>query len=275
MPLIKKDPINNAFNGLVNRGVLKDDVRGFSAQLEGDSLVGSSEGALDEFSDRGRAGEGHALDARVRREARADHAAAGEKLDCGSWNPRLVHKAHGEMGDERGLLGGLGENGVAGGQCCRDLAGEDGEGEVPRADAGPDAAGGKGIARRHGLGRVVAQEIDRLAQLQHGIEQRLARLALAQAEKLRSMRLEEVGGIVEGSQHKELAQKFLSFMMEPGFQDQIPTNNWMFPAGKTSAPLPPAFDQLVKPAKTLLYSPEEVDQNRRAWIDEWLNATAK
>ena len=85
----------------------------------------------------------------------------------------------------------------------------------------------------------------------------------------------EVGGVVEGSQHKELAQKFLAFMMGPGFQDQIPTNNWMFPAGTTSTPLPPAFNDLVKPAKTLLYSPEEVDQNRRAWIDEWLNATAK
>jgi thiamine transport system substrate-binding protein len=85
----------------------------------------------------------------------------------------------------------------------------------------------------------------------------------------------EVGGIVEGSQNKELAQKFLSFMMQPGFQDQIPTNNWMLPAGTTSAPLPPAFDQLVKPSKTLLYSPDEVHQNRRAWIDEWLNATAK
>ena len=85
----------------------------------------------------------------------------------------------------------------------------------------------------------------------------------------------EVGGIVEGSQHQELAKQFLAFMMQPGFQDQIPTNNWMFPAGTTSGPLPPAFDQLVKPAKTLLYSPEEVDQNRRAWIDEWLNATAR
>jgi thiamine transport system substrate-binding protein len=85
----------------------------------------------------------------------------------------------------------------------------------------------------------------------------------------------EVGGVVEGSQHKELAARFLAFMMQPGFQDQIPTNNWMFPAGTTSAPLPPAFDQLVKPSKTLLYSPDEVHQNRRAWIDEWLNATAK
>ena len=85
----------------------------------------------------------------------------------------------------------------------------------------------------------------------------------------------EVAGLVEASAEKALAQKFLAFMMGPGFQDQIPTNNWMFPAGATSAPLPPAFDALVKPEKTLLFSPEEVEQNRRAWIDEWLNATAK
>jgi thiamine transport system substrate-binding protein len=85
----------------------------------------------------------------------------------------------------------------------------------------------------------------------------------------------EVAGLIEASPQKELAKSFLAFMMGPGFQDQIPTNNWMFPAGETSAPLPPAFDALVKPEKTLLFSPEEVEQNRRAWIDEWLNATAK
>jgi thiamine transport system substrate-binding protein len=85
----------------------------------------------------------------------------------------------------------------------------------------------------------------------------------------------EVAGLVEASPEKELAKSFLAFMMGPGFQDQIPTNNWMFPAGETSGPLPPAFDALVKPEKTLLFSPQEVEQNRRAWIDEWLNATAK
>jgi len=85
----------------------------------------------------------------------------------------------------------------------------------------------------------------------------------------------EVAGLIETSPEKALAEKFLTFMMGPGFQDQIPTNNWMFPAGTTSEPLPDAFGQLVKPDKTLLFSPEEVDQNRRAWIDEWLNATAK
>ena len=55
-----------------------------------------------------------------------------------------------------------------------------------------------------------------------------------------------------------LAQKFLAFMTGPEFQDVIPETNWMFPAGKTDKPLNPAFDKLVKPAKTLLFSPEEV-----------------
>ena len=85
----------------------------------------------------------------------------------------------------------------------------------------------------------------------------------------------EVAGLIEASPEKALAQKFIAFMMEPGFQDHIPTNNWMLPAGTISAPLPSAFDALVKPGKTLIYSPLEVDQNRRAWIDEWLNALAK
>ena len=64
-------------------------------------------------------------------------------------------------------------------------------------------------------------------------------------------------------------------MMGPKFQDTIATGNWMFPAGTLSGPLPGAFGRLIKPEKTLLFSPLAVDQNRRAWIDEWLNAVAK
>jgi thiamine transport system substrate-binding protein len=85
----------------------------------------------------------------------------------------------------------------------------------------------------------------------------------------------EVAGLIEASPRKGLARSFIAFMMSPGFQDQIATNNWMFPAGATSQPLPPAFGDLVSPTKTLIYSPLEVDQNRRAWIGEWLNAMAK
>ncbi len=85
----------------------------------------------------------------------------------------------------------------------------------------------------------------------------------------------EVAGMLKSSRNKQLARKFLSFMTGPGFQNHIATNNWMWPAGQTSDPLPDAFDKLVKPAKPLMIAPEEVAANRKAWIDEWLKATTR
>ena len=72
-----------------------------------------------------------------------------------------------------------------------------------------------------------------------------------------------------------LAAKFMAFMTTPAFQDAIPETNWMFPAAKTSKPLNPAFDKLVKPAKTLAFSADEIAANRKAWVDEWLSAMSK
>lgn len=82
----------------------------------------------------------------------------------------------------------------------------------------------------------------------------------------------EVAGLLKGAPQKELARQFMAFMVSPGFQDTIPTNNWMMPAAATSEPLPEAFGKLVSPQKTFLMSPDEVAKNRKAWIDEWLAA---
>ena len=82
----------------------------------------------------------------------------------------------------------------------------------------------------------------------------------------------EVAGAIAASPELDLARSFLAFMLTPGFQDTIPTTNWMIPAAETAAPLPAAFGRLVTPSKTLLFTPTEVNTNRRAWIDEWLNA---
>ncbi|ODS58514.1 MAG: thiamine ABC transporter substrate binding subunit [Agrobacterium sp. SCN 61-19] len=82
----------------------------------------------------------------------------------------------------------------------------------------------------------------------------------------------EVAGLLKNAPEKELARQFLAFMLEPGFQDTIPTNNWMMPVAATSEPLPEAFGKLVQPKTTFLMSPAEVAANRQAWIDEWLTA---
>ncbi len=85
----------------------------------------------------------------------------------------------------------------------------------------------------------------------------------------------EVGAALAQSSELELAKSFLTFMLTPGFQDQIPATNWMYPAGKTEQPLPAAFSKLITPQKTLMFSPEDVNANRRAWIDEWLKAVSE
>lgn len=85
----------------------------------------------------------------------------------------------------------------------------------------------------------------------------------------------EVAGLLANAPDKDLARQFLSFMMTPGFQDEIPTNNWMMPAAPISIDLPDAFSTLVSPDKTFLYSSDEVAENRAAWIEEWLGAMSR
>nr|WP_255561489.1 thiamine ABC transporter substrate binding subunit [Pseudohoeflea sp. DP4N28-3] len=85
----------------------------------------------------------------------------------------------------------------------------------------------------------------------------------------------EVAGLLKAAPDKELARQFLTFMLSQEFQQVIPTTNWMLPAVAIEADLPDAFDKLVKPATSLLYEPQVVAENRKAWIDEWLNAMSK
>ncbi len=85
----------------------------------------------------------------------------------------------------------------------------------------------------------------------------------------------EVAAITKRGAQNALSEKFMAFMTGPGFQDVIPETNWMFPAGRMDKPLDPAFEKLVKPATSLLLAPDEVAQNRKAWVDEWLAAMSK
>lgn len=85
----------------------------------------------------------------------------------------------------------------------------------------------------------------------------------------------EVAGMTKKGAENPLSAKFLTFMTSPAFQDAIPETNWMFPAAKTSKPLNPAFDALVKPAKSLLFSADEVAANRKAWVEEWTAAMSR
>ncbi|WP_026060369.1 thiamine ABC transporter substrate binding subunit [Pseudaminobacter salicylatoxidans] len=108
----------------------------------------------------------------------------------------------------------------------------------------------------------------------HMIAEKTDKYQAAPFEEGHYLQVEVAGITVTGAQNP-LAKKFMDFMTGPGFQDAIPETNWMFPAGKTDKPLDPAFDKLVKPARTLQISAEDVAANRKAWVDEWLGVMSK
>ena len=143
--------------------------------------------AADDLRGFGGAGEGDPLDPGVRGQRGTDgRTIAGQQLQNLARNTRLVQQLDGEGGDQRGLLRRFRKNSVASSQRRRDLAGEDGEREVPRRNAGEEASGwGR---QRFGLIRVVAQEIDRFAQFTHAVDLDFSGLAAEDREKFAEMR---------------------------------------------------------------------------------------
>ena len=81
----------------------------------------------------------------------------------------------------------------------------------------------------------------------------------------------EFAGILNNSQNKDLANKFLNFMLSEEFQSVIPSTNIMYPVTSTKD-LPEAFDKLNIP-KFIQIDPKEINKNKEKWINEWLNAS--
>ncbi len=81
----------------------------------------------------------------------------------------------------------------------------------------------------------------------------------------------EFAGILNNSQNKDLANKFLHFMLSEEFQSVIPSTNIMYPVTNIKD-LPEAFDKLDVP-NFIQMDPKEINKNKEKWIDEWLNAS--
>lgn len=81
--------------------------------------------------------------------------------------------------------------------------------------------------------------------------------------------------MLKSAPNRALAQRFLRFLLEPGFQGEVATGNWMYPVVDQAQPLPAAFAELAKPTRVLMLPEQQVQANRRAWVAEWLEATTR
>jgi len=79
----------------------------------------------------------------------------------------------------------------------------------------------------------------------------------------------EFVGILQGTEKMELAQKFVDFMLDTPFQEDIPLQMFVYPSN-VNAQLPDIFTQFAEPATDpAVVDPAEIESNREVWINAW------
>ncbi|MFN3309603.1 MAG: thiamine ABC transporter substrate binding subunit, partial [Anaerolineales bacterium] len=79
----------------------------------------------------------------------------------------------------------------------------------------------------------------------------------------------EFVGILKGTPNRSLAEKWIDFMLDQTFQEDVPLQMFVFPVNPR-AKLPEEFTQfVVTPTETAQVTPQAIEQNREAWIQAW------
>ncbi|HEY59382.1 MAG TPA: thiamine ABC transporter substrate-binding protein [Anaerolineae bacterium] len=79
----------------------------------------------------------------------------------------------------------------------------------------------------------------------------------------------EFVGILKGTKQRNLAEKFVDFMLDVRFQEDIPLNMFVFPVNR-NAQLPAEFIEYVQVPDQPAYLPsDQIVSNREDWIEAW------
>ncbi len=79
----------------------------------------------------------------------------------------------------------------------------------------------------------------------------------------------EFVGILKNGQNRDLAEKFVDFMLSKQFQEDMPLNMFVYPVNQT-AQLPEVFTQHAQvTTQPAAISYDEIAANRDAWIEAW------
>lgn len=85
----------------------------------------------------------------------------------------------------------------------------------------------------------------------------------------------EFVGILKGTQQRALAEKFVDFMLDKQFQEDLPLQMFVYPVNPGAA-LPEAFTKYAQaPEQTAALTPEEIAANRDQWIQAWTDVVMK
>jgi hypothetical protein len=143
LSVVEEDSHVGPLNGLVEVGVLEDDVGGLSSELEGDLLEVGIGGSLhDGASNEGGSSESDLVDVHVGGDSSSGNPSeTGDDVKNSSGETSLLDEVGTDEGGEGSLLSGLQDNGVSGGKSRSDLPGPHEKGEVPGDNLSTDSDG--------------------------------------------------------------------------------------------------------------------------------------
>ena len=79
----------------------------------------------------------------------------------------------------------------------------------------------------------------------------------------------EFVGILKGTDNRELAEKWIDYMLSPEFQEDIPLNMYVFPVNR-NALLDETFQNYLEvPEITADVTPAMIAEGRERWINDW------
>jgi thiamine transport system substrate-binding protein len=85
----------------------------------------------------------------------------------------------------------------------------------------------------------------------------------------------EFVGILKGTQHRALAEKFVDFMLGKQFQEDMPMQMFVYPVNP-GAKLPDEFTKYSQaPEQTAVLTPDVIAEKRDAWIQAWTDVVMK
>lgn len=85
----------------------------------------------------------------------------------------------------------------------------------------------------------------------------------------------EFVGILKGTRQRDLARKFVDFVLDKTFQEDIPLQMFVFPANRT-AQLPAVFVKFSETAsEPVMVAPQTIAAKREQWIEAWTQAVLR
>ncbi len=85
----------------------------------------------------------------------------------------------------------------------------------------------------------------------------------------------EYAGILNGTEHQAASQALIDFMLSQRFQEDVPANMFVFPV-LGGAQLPQVFfDHTAIPENPLSLPASQIEENRDAWTQRWVEITLR